>query len=261
MRVVTWNVNSVSARLDFVLDFLEARQPDVVCLQELKTTDDDFPRLAFAQLGYASVAHGQQQWNGVAVLSRKASGPAPELVQAGLPGQEAMGARLVTVKVLGLEISSVYVPNGKSVEHADYAKKLAWLDALIAHLRASMSREQPVIVAGDFNIAPSDLDTWDPKGHAGHIFHTEAERARVAALHELGLVDLYRKLHREEQAFTWWDYRGGSFHKKQGLRIDWLLGNTSAAERCTEVSVDRDFRKKREERTPSDHAPVVAELR
>jgi exodeoxyribonuclease-3 len=260
MQVVTWNVNSVSARLDFVLDFLETRQPDVVCLQELKTTDDDFPRLAFAQVGYASVAHGQQQWNGVAVLSRKSAGPAPELVQAGLPGQEAMGARLVTVKVFGMEVTSVYVPNGKSVEHADYARKLAWLDALVAHLRGAASRDVPVIVAGDFNIAPTDLDTWDPKGLAGHVFHTDEERARVRALLDLGLVDLHRKVHPDEQAFTWWDYRGGAFHKKQGLRIDWLLGNAAAAARCTEVRVDRDFRKKRDERTPSDHAPVIAEL-
>jgi exodeoxyribonuclease-3 len=261
MRLVSWNVNSVTARLDFVLDFLRTREPDVVCLQELKTTDDDFPRLAFAQAGYASVTHGQPQWNGVGVLVRKASGPAPEVVQRGLPGQDEMGARLITVRALGLTVTSVYVPNGKTLVHPDFQRKLAWLDALVEHLRATHEPSTPTVIAGDFNLVPSDLDTWDAKGHAGHIFHTDEERARWHRLLELGYVDLFRDKHPDAQAFSWWDYRGGAFHKKHGLRIDFVVGSESVRARVEDASIDRDFRKKRDELTPSDHAPVVVELR
>lgn len=260
MRLVTWNVNSITARLDFTLDFLETRKPDVVCLQELKTTDDDFPRLAFAQVGYAAATHGQPQWNGVAVLVRKASGPAPEVLERGLPGQQAMGARLITVRALGLDVASVYVPNGKSTAHPDFQAKLAWLDALVAHVGAASRRDGAAVIAGDFNLVPGDLDTWDPKGHEGHIFHTAEERARWSRLLGLGYHDLLREKHPDLSVFSWWDYRGGAFHKKQGLRIDFVLGTKSVRDRVLEAGVDRDFRKKRNDLTPSDHAPVVIEL-
>lgn len=265
MRIATWNVNSVTARLDFVLDYLDARKPDIVCIQELKIDDEAFPRLAFTQAGYHSATHGQPQWNGVAVLVRMAAAESPaaarpEIVLAGLPEQAALGARFLTVRALGLNVTSVYVPNGKSIAHPDFKSKLAWLDALKVHLAATLDPSSPSIVGGDFNLVPADLDTWDPALHAGRIFHTDAERSRFQELLGLGLVDLYRHRHPTEVAFSWWDYRAGCFHKKQGLRIDLLLGTRPLLERVRDVSIQRDFRKKRLDRIPSDHAPVEVDL-
>ncbi len=255
MRSATWNVNGLRARLDFVLHWLAAREPDVVGLQELKLPDDQFPHDVFAQAGYQAVTHGQKAWNGVAVLSRKPL----ELRQAGLPGQEDFGARLATAEVEGLSFTTVYCPNGKNTDHADYPRKLAWLDALAEHLRGRPADEASV-VCGDFNVCPTALDTWDEAGHAGRIFHTDAERARIAAVLDAGYVDLFRALHPDEQVFSWWDYRGGAFHRGHGLRIDFLLASEPVRARCREVFVDRDYRKKKDGLTASDHAPVVADL-
>jgi len=260
MRLVAWNINSITARLDVVLDFLSTREPDAVCLQELKVTDAAFPRLAFEQRGYTALTYGQAQWNGVAVLVRKALEPNPTIIHTGLPGQEAMGSRLMTVRALGLSLTSVYIPNGKSLKHPDYQAKLAWLDALVEYARASLDNNESAVIAGDFNLCPGDLDSFDPVGHAGHIFHTPPERERFQRLLSLGYRDLFREQNPDLQAFSWWDYRAGCFHKKQGLRIDFLLGTEKVSERVTAASIDRDFRKKREGRIPSDHAPVIVEL-
>ncbi|MFO0546994.1 MAG: exodeoxyribonuclease III [Polyangiaceae bacterium] len=259
MRLVTWNVNSIVARLDFVLDYLATRTPDVVCVQELKVDDDAFPQLAFAQAGYVGLTHGQLQWNGVAVLVKKSFDPAPRILTRGLPGAENLGARLVTASVAGISITSVYIPNGKSVSHADFRSKLAFLDALVAYARTLDVKER-VVIAGDFNLVPADIDSWAGAALTGTIFHTEAERSRLAALCDVGFVDLYRAKYPDTTAYSWWDYRAGSFHKKQGLRIDLLLGTPSVATLVTEARVERDFRKKREGRIPSDHAPVEIEL-
>ena len=260
MRIATWNVNSVIARLDFVLDYLATRQPDILCVQELKIDDVGFPRLAFAQAGYAAATHGQPQWNGVAVLVRTEAGPPPEIVQAGLPGREADGARFLTVRALGLDVTSVYVPNGKSTTHPDFKMKLAWLDALADHVERAGAQAGRSIIGGDFNLCPGPLDSWDPVRHEGHIFHTAAERERFGRLLGLGYVDLFRAKYPTDIAHSWWDYRAGAFHKKQGLRIDLLLGSRALLDKVASVSVDRDFRKKRQDRIPSDHAPVVTEL-
>ncbi len=259
MRIVTWNVNSISARLDFVLDYLTTYAPEIVCLQELKVDEQGFPALAFTQAGYASATHGQRQWNGVAVLVKKSAGPAPEVVQRGLPGQEEAGSRLLTVTALGLSVTSVYVPNGKTVSHPDFAMKLAWLDALTRYA-GDLAAGGKSVVAGDFNLCPADLDSYDPAGHAGHIFHTAEERARFAALLGLGYEDLFRRVLPDEQVFSWWDYRAGAFHKRQGLRIDLVLGTPDVAARAKGAGIDREFRKKRDGRVPSDHAPVTIEL-
>ncbi len=256
MLLATFNVNGLRARLDFFLKWLSVRQPDVVGLQELKLTDELFPKLELAALGYQSLVFGQKSWNGVAILSRE---PAT-LVAAGLPGQEEFGARLITADVSNLRFSTVYVPNGKSVEHADFPKKLAWLDALATHLAALHPKDRPGLVAGDFNIVPQAIDSYDEARFAGHIFHTTEERACFARILASGFLDLYRAKYPERQEFSWWDYRGGAFHKKQGLRIDLILGTPSLLERVTDVSIDRDFRKKQGELVPSDHAPVILEL-
>jgi exodeoxyribonuclease-3 len=260
MRLVTWNVNSMSARIDFVLDFLASSSPDVVCVQELKMTDEAFPHLAFEQAGYRAVTHGQNQWNGVGVLVRRGFCGAPELVHRGLPGLEAMGARLVTAKVGELSVTSVYVPNGKSLDHPDFPSKVAWLDGLVRFASSSLDAGASTIVAGDFNLCPTDLDSWNAELFRGDIFHTEAERIPFRKLEALGYEDLFRKANPDVEGFSWWDYRAGAFHKKQGLRIDLVLGSAALSKRVESARVERDFRKKREGRTPSDHAPVVIEL-
>ena len=255
MRIATWNVNGLRARLDFFCDWLRQRQPDAVGLQELKLEAEQFPHAELAALGYQAIVHGQKSWNGVAVVSRH---PATA-VELGLPGQDAFGARWVVAEVAGVRVASAYCPNGKSLEHDDFQRKLAWFDSLADHLR-HLSKGGPLIVGGDFNICPAPIDTWNEAAHAGAIFHTDAERSRFAAVLQCRLHDTFRELHPEQQDFTWWDYRGGAFHRKQGLRIDFLLANESARPRVRSVEIDREFRKKRGELTPSDHAPVWLEL-
>ena len=256
MRVATWNINGMRARLDFVLHWLAERSPDVVGLQELKQTDDSFPHAELEKAGYHALTHGQKSWNGVAILSRE---PAT-VTQIGLPGQEDFGARLLSADVGPLSFTTVYCPNGKHLEHDDFPRKLAWLDALAAHLEAHTSTGRPAIVCGDFNVCPTALDSWNEEGMAGDIFHTETERARIRRLLDWGWKDLFREQHPDTQAFSWWDYRGGAFHRRQGLRIDFLLATPPLAERVRSVEIDRDYRKKKEGLTPSDHAPVIADL-
>lgn len=256
MRIATWNVNGLRARLDFLLEWLADRRPDVVALQELKLVDELFPHDRFAEAGYRAVTHGQKAWNGVAIL---ASGPL-ELVQAGLPGQEGRGARLITASVPGLNLTSVYCPNGKDVAHPDYREKLAWFDALTEHLAGAAEAGVPSVVAGDFNVCPAALDSWNEAGLVGTIFHTPEERARLNALLALGYGDLWRERFPAAREFSWWDYRAGAFPKDQGLRIDFVLGDSVIAGRLRDAVIDRDYRKKREERTPSDHCPVWVDL-
>jgi exodeoxyribonuclease-3 len=256
MRIATWNVNGLRARLDFVAHWLASREPDVVAFQELKLTDEQFPHDAFEAQGYRAAVHGQKSWNGVAILSRKPL----QVVQRGLPGQEDLGARLVTARVEGVSVTSVYCPNGKSTEHADFPRKLAWYEALTAHWAESCDPSEAAVLCGDFNICPTPLDSWDEPRLGGHIFHTEIERERFRALMDTGLVDVFRARHPDLQAFTWWDYRGGAFHRKQGLRIDFLLATQPLLERLGSVEIDREYRKKQDGLTPSDHAPVFADF-
>ena len=254
MRVATWNVNGLRSRLDFVKLWLRERKPDVVALQELKLEDEKFPHEELNEEGYSAAVHGQKAWNGVAVLAREK----PEVLRRGLPGQDELGSRLLTVKVAGLSFTSLYCPNGKSVEHEDFELKLAWFDSLADYLEANAIAARPAIVGGDFNICPAGIDSWNEAGKAGKLFHTKRERTSFARLLDLGFTDLYRDLHAERQAFSWWDYRAGAFHKNRGLRIDFLLGSASVATESTEI--DREFRKKQDGLTPSDHAPVWADL-
>jgi exodeoxyribonuclease-3 len=254
MRIATWNVNGLRARLDFVAHWLDARRPDVVGLQELKLPDDQFPGEFFAERGYHAVHHGQKGWNGVAILSREES----RAIDRGLPGQEDMGARLIGAEVGGLHFHTVYVPNGKSVEHEDFPRKLAWLDALASHFAEHADR--PAVLCGDFNVCHGPLDSWDPERLAGHIFHTDEERSRIGRLLEAGFVDVFRDRHPDTRAFSWWDYRGGAFHRGHGLRIDLLLATPAAAQRVKSIEIDRDYRQTKDGLTASDHAPVFADL-
>jgi exodeoxyribonuclease-3 len=254
MRIATFNVNGLRARQDFLLHWLRARRPDVVGLQELKLADEHFPREAFEKEGYQAVCYGQKSWNGVAILAREA----PVVVRRGIEGQEALGARLLTADVAGLRFTTLYVPNGKSVLHPDFEGKLAWLAALPSVLTNDAG--MPSVVCGDFNVCPGPLDSWNEEGYRGRIFHTDIERARVQALVDAGWRDLFRERHPDRQAFSWWDYRAGSFHKGHGLRIDLMYGTAPVLARTREVEIDRDYRKKQDGLIPSDHAPVWAEL-
>jgi len=256
MKIATWNVNGLRARLDFLLHWLQSRQPDVVGLQELKLTDDLFPTDELRAAGYHVETHGQKSWNGVAILSRQPM----SLVRRGLPGQEEFGSRLITATVGDLSFTTLYCPNGKSTSHDDYPRKLAWFDSLLQLLEDEHDPRRPTVFCGDFNIVPAPIDSWNEEALNGHIFHTEAERERLQRLLAWGFADLFRQHLPETQFFSWWDYRGGAFHRNHGLRIDLLLGTPRVVDRVRHVEVDRDYRKKQEGLTASDHAPVIAEL-
>ena len=257
MRIATWNINGLRARLDFILIWLQDRQPDVVGLQELKVTDDEFPHEAFNEIGYQVTTHGQKGWNGVAIVSREPV----EVTQRGLPGQEEMGARLITAKAGDLSFTTVYCPNGKDVTHEDYPRKLDWYDALATYWRTAHDADEAAVLCGDFNVVPDPIDSWRGAAADGSVFHTVDERSRFQNVLDLGLIDLWRASNPDDQKFSWWDYRGGAFHRKQGLRIDFVLGTRPVAERTGNVEIDRDYRKKKEGLTASDHAPVIVEVR
>lgn len=255
MRVVTWNVNSLKARLPRVEAWLADVRPDVVCLQETKMADDAFPSLFFSSLGYDSAHVGEGRWNGVALLSRVGISDVIAGFADGEPPDPE--ARLITATCGGVRVSSVYVPNGRAIDHDHYRYKLAWLGRLRAHLEAICTPADAVIVAGDYNIAPTDDDVWDIAKLAGSTHVTPAERARLSELEAWGLTDLFRRVRPEPHLFSWWDYRAGDFHQGRGMRIDLLLGSASVAERVRFAVVDRNARKGDQ---PSDHAPVVVDL-
>lgn len=258
MRIATWNVNGLRARLGLVLRWLDERRPDLVGLQELKLADDRFPHEVFGEAGYRAVTHGQKAWNGVAVLARLPM--RADAVQAGLPGQEALGARLVTVDADGLSFTCVYVPNGKDIDHADFPRKLAWLEALLDHLRRSRDPAAPAVLCGDFNICPGPLDVWSEEELRGTIHVTDEERARFRAVLAWGFHDLFRERNPDTRAFSWWDYRAGAFPRNLGMRLDFLLATDPVMQRVQDVMIDREYRRKIDGMTPSDHAPVVADL-
>ncbi len=259
VRVITWNVNSIRQRLPRLLALLGRYEPDVVCLQETKVLDDDFPFEEVAAAGYGALSFGQRAYNGVAVLSRAAL----EEVARGMPDDPVPGeARLLAARTGGLAVASVYAVNGKSVEHPAYATKLAWFDALRVWALESFEPGEPLVLAGDFNVAPDDRDVHDPDLWRGKNLASEPERARIAALEALGLTDLGRAAAGDVTGpFSWWDYRMGAFHRGWGLRIDLLLGSAPIAERLVSVEVDREERKPTSgEGKPSDHAPVILTL-
>jgi exodeoxyribonuclease III len=234
MLVVTWNVNSIKARLPRVLELLAVHAPDVVCLQETKSAAEAFPHEALAEAGYVAADHSGGRWAGVAVLGRAEAPPTD--VAGGLPGEAAPDeARWVEATVAGVRVASVYVPNGREVGTAPF-------------------HEGPLLVAGDVNVCPTDLDLHSP-GLVGSTHITEDERARLRAVVDAGLVDAFRRLHPDEPGYTWWDYRAGHFHKKIGLRLDQVLVTDDLATRLETCGIDRDFRKGPK---PSDHAPLLA---
>ena len=256
MRLATWNVNSLAARMPRVTEWLEQTQPDVLCLQETKLADAAFPHLELQMLGYSAAAFGLNQWNGVAIVSRVGL----DDVSRGMskePGFPQPEARAIAATCGGLRVWSVYVPNGRTVDSDHYTYKLAWLAALRAALEAEERRGLPLAVCGDFNVAPTDRDVWDPAAFAGSTHVTPAEREAVAALVAAGLTDVSARALKGDHPFTYWDYRAGNFHKGMGMRIDLVLLASQVAERITDAYVDREARKGK---LPSDHAPVVVDI-
>jgi exodeoxyribonuclease III len=256
VRVATWNVNSVKQRVPRLLPWLDERQPDVICLQETKLSDEAFSELLGAELdsrGYAIAVHGEAQWNGVAIASRAGLDDVAKGIPGG-PGFPHPEARAIAATCGGIRVHSVYVPNGRSPDSEHYHYKLAWLAALRDMLRAD---PQNAIVAGDMNIAPTDADVFDPDAYIGQTHVTPPEREALADLQALGLRDVVRDHWPAERVFTYWDYRAGMFHKDLGMRIDLVLATAPVAGRVKAAWVDRQARKGT---GPSDHAPVIVDL-
>ena len=251
MLIVTWNVNSLKARLPRVTEWLAEVQPDVLCMQETKMTDAAFPALTFKEMGYDSAHFGQGQWNGVAILSKVGLDNPRANFAVGEPDKEA---RIVTADCGGITVVSVYVPNGRALDHEHYQYKLRWMTQLRDHAAAVSSADGNLVIAGDYNIAPDDRDVWDATKLEGQTHVSRAERDTLVALENWGLRDVFRDHYDDGKLFSWWDYRGGDFHQGRGMRIDLMYATHRVAERTTWCGIDRNARKGEQ---PSDHAPVM----
>jgi exodeoxyribonuclease-3 len=254
MKLATWNVNSIRAREERLVRWLTLRRPDVLCLQELKVTEDVFPLVPLQALGYHAAVHGQRTYNGVAVLSRVE----PSAVERGFgDGCDETHSRIVTARIGDVHVVSAYVPNGQEVGSEKWAYKMEWMGRLRAWLDRRFARTDLVALCGDFNVAPEARDVHDPaRWEASVLFHPDA-RAALEGVRAWGLVDAFRLHHQEPGFFTWWDYRMLAFPRKEGLRIDHVLLSEPLAARCSSAFIDRDERKGKQ---PSDHAPVVVEI-
>jgi exodeoxyribonuclease-3 len=254
VKITTWNVNSIRQRLERVLAWIGRHAPDVLCLQETKVTDEDFPREAFVAAGYRVETFGQKTYNGVALLAKAPLLDVARGIEGDLPDAQR---RCIAATIEGLRVVNVYVPNGESVDSEKFPFKLDWLARLERSLAAALRPDRPLVVLGDFNIAPEDRDVHDPEAWRGQVLFHPREHAALARLTSLGLSDLYRLHHAEAGRYTWWDYRMLAFPKNLGLRIDLILGTEAAARRATACEIDRDERKGVK---PSDHVPVTVEL-
>ena len=271
MRLATWNVNSVKARLPRLLEWLAEAEPDIVCLQEIKVVTALFPAAEVEELGYEVAAHGEGRWNGVALLSRagledvslgfpgepgyEGESAAPALIDD--PGLRLPEARAIGATCGGIRVWSLYAPNGRTPESAHYAYKLDWFAALRTALGAELASEPALVACGDFNVAPTDDDVWDPAVFIGSTHVTPAERQALADLRALGLRDVVPTPMKGPHPFTYWDYRAGAFAKNNGMRIDLVYATDAVADRVRAAYVDREARKGK---GPSDHAPVVVDL-
>jgi exodeoxyribonuclease III len=254
MRIATWNVNSVAARLPHVLAWLAEHQPDVLCLQEIKTVEVRFPLAAIVEAGYEAAVLGQPTYNGVAILSRQP----PTDVQRGFPGDEATApARLLAATVDGVRVIDVYVPNGAPLGSDRYSFKLAWLARLRDYLAETYRPSDPLVLCGDFNVAPEPRDVYNPVALASQVLFTPAERAALRPIADWGLQDTFRLHESEPGYYSWWDYRAGAFRRNLGLRIDHVWATAPLAATCTSARID--VAPRRLER-PSDHTPVVADF-
>lgn len=253
MKLATWNVNSLRVRLPHVCDWLARVQPDVLCLQETKVTDEDCPVDSLRDAGYHVLHAGQKSYNGVAILSR-----APlEETSTEAPGLDGGQKRYIAATVNGVRVISVYVPNGEAVTSAKYVFKLEWLGALRAHLEQELAHYPLLAVVGDFNVAPDERDVYDPRQWQNQVLFSAPERAALQGLLAIGLIDVFRRFPQPAGSYSWWDYRQGAFRRNLGLRIDHIFCSSALAERCHACAIDTAPRALER---PSDHAPVVAEF-
>jgi exodeoxyribonuclease-3 len=267
VRIATWNVNSLKARLERVVLWLERAQPDVLLMQETKLGDADAPADVFERAGYVLAHHGEGRWNGVAIASRP--GVADVVTNFGAPLRPARTedtgddepfaeARMIAATCGGVRVVSLYAPNGRTVGSVFYQAKLAWFDRLARWLGEAADPRAPLVLGGDFNVAPTDADVWDAEACHGGTHVSEPERAAFARLLDWGLVDIYRRQHAEPGRYSWWDYRAGNFYKNIGMRIDHLLVSAPLADRVVWSEIDRETRKGKP--LPSDHTPVVIDI-
>ena len=267
MRIATWNVNSLKARLEKVTWWLERAKPDVLLMQETKLSDADAPALAFKTAGYDLAHHGEGRWNGVAIVSR--CGISDVVTNFGQPLRSAKTedagddeplaeARMISAVCGDVRVVSIYAPNGRVVDSPFYKAKLGWFERQARWLAEAADPSQALVIGGDFNVAPTDADVWDPRACHGGTHVSPPERDAFQRLLDWGLVDAYRKHHPEPGRYTWWDYRAGNFHKNFGMRIDHLLVTRSVADRTVWAEIDREARKGKP--LPSDHTPLVIDL-
>lgn len=253
MKLATWNVNSLKVRLPQVLDWLAANSIEVLCLQETKQQDADFPQAELSAAGYHSVFAGQKTYNGVAILSREPG----EDVQIGIPGFADEQKRVIAASYGGVRVVCVYIPNGQSIDSDKYQYKLGWLQALHDWLKQELLRYPKLVLLGDYNIAPEDRDVHDPAAWVGNVLVSPPERAAFQSLLALGLQDSFRLFEQAEKSFSWWDYRMMAFRRNRGMRIDHILVSDPLAALCKSCIIDKTPRKLER---PSDHTPVVVEL-
>jgi exodeoxyribonuclease III len=256
VKIVTWNVNSIRARIEPVLDWVEAKDPDVLCLQETKVVDQEFPEDEFGDLDYDVTFMGQRAYNGVAIISRDEA----ESTQRNLPtDSDDAQKRFLATTINGIRIINVYAPNGKELDSEPYAFKLDWYRRLRSYLDENASADEPVLICGDLNICPQDIDAYDNPARApGCIFLSEPEREVYQSLLDWGFEDAFRALYPQERAYTWWDYRNAGFARNAGLRIDHFLLSPPLMKRLVDVTIDRE---QRATDNCSDHVPVILELK
>jgi len=253
MKIATWNVNSLKVRLPHVLDWLAASQADILCLQETKTTDENFPVDEIEAAGYHVVYSGQKTYNGVAIISKQ---QAADII-TDVPGLDDPQRRILGATIAGIRILNLYVVNGQEVGSEKYTHKLHWLDKVTRHISEQLQQHERFVVLGDFNIAPGDRDVYDPEAWHERILCSTPERRALRKILDLGLADTFRLFEQEAESYSWWDYRAAGFRRNRGLRIDLVLASKALADSCRACSIDKEPR--RLER-PSDHTPVMAEF-
>ena len=253
MKIATWNVNSLKVRLPHVLDWLATSDADILCLQETKTTDENFPVAEISAAGYQVVYSGQKTYNGVAIISKQ---PATDIV-TDIPGLDDPQRRILCASIVGIRVLDLYVVNGQEVGSEKYAHKLYWLEKVAAYINDQLQQHERFVVMGDFNIAPEDRDVHDPEAWHERILCSTPERQALQQIIDLGLADTFRLFDQPEGSYSWWDYRAAAFRRNRGLRIDLILASQSLSGTCSTCVIDKEPRSMER---PSDHAPVVADF-
>jgi exodeoxyribonuclease III len=254
LKIATWNVNSINVRMPQLLGWLESADPDVVCFQETKAIDDNFPQMALKAAGYDAVFMGQKSYNGVAIISKF---PIEDLQKNFLDDDDESPKRLIAATIKGVRIVDTYIPNGTALGTDKFAFKLDWLQRLRRLFDEACDLNKDVLLCGDFNVAPDEMDVWNAPAWEGKLHFSKPERAAMHYVKQWGFVDLFRKMNGDVREFSWWDYREGAWQKNHGLRIDHIWTSPSLAEKCTGCRIDKAPRALEK---PSDHAPVIAEF-